>query len=122
MKSPAKSSKPAVANPLASGRVSGGKFAPGNAFACGPKPGVAIANQHRRLFWAALKTSDVLAALDTIRKILRDPKAKNFEKLAAAREMLDRIIGRPAESDLLERLEKLEEQAAQHRANSGATP
>ena len=86
------------------GRGSGGRFAkgwkggPGNPFA-------AEVGKHRALFKAA-RAKDVDAALKTIREVMG--KGKDGDRLAAARLMLDRLIGPAVELDILERLETLE--------------
>jgi len=77
------------------GRASNGRFAPG--YAGGPgNPGAKFAGRLRVAFEGALTPEDVTAAVEELRKGLTDPSAKI--RLAAAREILDRGLGRPVQS------------------------
>lgn len=87
------------------GRGPGGKFAKGNPGGPG-NPNVADVGRHRARFFAALRDDDVARAVEVIRDVMAG--GKDSERLAAARELLDRVLGKAVQSDLLERIEKLE--------------
>jgi hypothetical protein len=89
------------------GRNSRGQFAPGNPGGPG-NPNAASAVKHRAEFWRRLRPKDVAQALRVIREVMNDTKAKPADRLTAARELLDRVLGRPVPADLLERIERLE--------------
>lgn len=89
------------------GRTPGGRFRPG----CKPGPGnphAADVGKHRAAFFRAIKARDIVAALDTIRAVMADPEARAADRLAAASELLDRVIGKAAPADFIERIERLE--------------
>jgi hypothetical protein len=86
----------------AAGRAAGGRFAPGNPGGPGNPYAKAI-GQLRSALLAAV-TPDVIHAI--IACLVEEAKRGN---VAAAREVLDRCLGRPVEADLLIRLEALEE-------------
>jgi hypothetical protein len=94
-------------NGESNGRDSRGKFVKGNPGGPG-NPNAALASRHRAAFWRAIRNDDVAKALAVIRAALEDKDARMSDRLAAARELLDRIIGRPVQADLTERLERLE--------------
>jgi hypothetical protein len=98
------------------GRDAGGRFAVGNPGGPG-NPRAAEASARRAAFWAAVRSADVKLAVMTIRKILKSKTSKDADKLAAAREILDRVIGKPAQADLLERIERLEQRVEQKNGN-----
>ena len=86
-----------------------GKFVPGNKAAVGRgNPLASEVGRHRAQFFAALRDSDVDAALKVIRRLMKDRNAKDADRLAAARELLDRVIGKSVASDLLARIESIE--------------
>lgn len=87
------------------GRGANGRFVAGNKGGPG-NPLAADVGRHRAAFFAALKDSDVVTALRVIRKVMKN--GRHVDQLAAAREMLDRIVGRAVASDLLARIEALE--------------
>jgi hypothetical protein len=62
--------------------------------------------KHRARLFRAARAGDVGKALAAIRQVLA--KGKDSDRLAAARLLLDRLIGPAVEADLLERLEVLE--------------
>lgn len=89
-------------DPFADGRDSRGRFAKGNAGGPG--------NPHARRV-AALRTTLIREVTrDDIRAIVRKliEQAKDGD-IQAAREVLTRVLGRPVEHDILERLCSLEE-------------
>jgi hypothetical protein len=83
------------------GRNNRGQFAPGN----GGGPGNPYAAAVGRLRSALLKAVTA-KDIEAVAKALIE-KAKSGD-VPAIRELLDRILGRPVEADLLERLEALE--------------
>lgn len=88
-----------------SSRTAGGRFAPGNAGGPG-NPYARAIGQLRSALLAAVTPDDIQAI---IAGLVEEARAGN---VAAAREVLDRCLGRPVEADLLIRLEALEEAAA----------
>lgn len=100
------------------GRGPGGRFAkgwkggPGNPFA-------ADVGRHRARFYAALRDDDVDKAVNVIRTLMDDGTAKPADRLAAARELLDRVLGKAVQADLQERIEAIEAALAR-RAAPGA--
>jgi hypothetical protein len=94
-------------NRASNGRGPGGRFAKGNGGGPG-NPNAANASKRRAEFWLSIKSSDVRLAVQTIRTILKNTSAKDADKLAAAREILNRVCGVPVPSDILERLQTLE--------------
>jgi hypothetical protein len=111
-----------MAEPLSNGNANGGRdgsgrFASGNRAAVGRgNPHAAEVGRHRARFFAALRDNDVERALKVIRSLMGSKKAKDNDRLAAARELLDRVLGKAVQSDLLERIENLE-RAVSERAN-----
>ena len=97
------------------GRNPDGTFAKGNAGGPG-NPNAADVARHRARFYQALRDSDVDRALKTIRSVMK--RGKDAERLAAAREMLDRIIGKAIGQDLAERMDALEKALAALTAKS----
>jgi hypothetical protein len=95
----------AAPEPAAAGRGAGGRFAKG--WKGGPgNPLAAEVGRHRARLFKAARANDVDKALKTIREIMAD--GKDSDRLAAARLLLDRLIGPTVEADLIERLEALE--------------
>jgi hypothetical protein len=100
----------------ADGRDSAGRFRKG----CAPgpgNPGIGQLAAHRARFAAALKSRDIDAALKVIRDVMK--KGKDADRLAAARELLNRVLGLPAPGDVLERIEKLESLMAANNGQNG---
>ena len=89
------------------GRDGKGRFAPGNPGGPG-NPNAGEVSRHRAKFFAALRDDDVEKALGVIRSLMNSSKAKSGDRLAAARELLDRVIGKVIQQDLLERMERME--------------
>ena len=84
----------------------GQRGGPGNPFA-------AEVGKHRARLFKAARARDVDQALKTIREIMT--KGKDGDRLAAAKLLLDRLIGPAVELDILERLEALETAIAKGR-------
>ncbi len=91
----------------AAGRGARGRFAPGNPGGPG-NPLAAEVGKHRARLFKAARAKDVNQALATIREVMTDPDGKASDRLAAAKLLLDRLLGPALELDLLERLEALE--------------
>ena len=89
------------------GRAPGGRFAPGNAGGPG-NPHAAEVGKHRARLFRAARAKDVDQALRTIREIMARSGGKDSDRLAAARLLLDRLIGPAVELDIIERMERLE--------------
>lgn len=90
------------------GRNGKGQFAVGNPGGPG-NPSAGQVAKHRAKFYAALRDDDVERALTVIRTIMDDDSARPSDRLAAAKELLDRVVGRVAEQDMLDRVASLEQ-------------
>lgn len=84
------------------GRDSNGRFAGGNSFARG-NPHHRKAAQLRSALLAAIDEADIKAAVAALLQ-----RAKSGDVIAI-RELLDRSVGKSVASDLLARLERIEE-------------
>lgn len=109
--------------PLANGQSNGGDRGPGGKFVAGNQaalgrgnPGAADVGKHRARFFAALRDDDVERCLKTIRRVMGNKKSRDSDRLAAARELLDRVLGKAVQADLLERIERLEAMANRQEA------
>ena len=112
--------------PSANGQAKGNGRGPGGQFAKGWKggpgnPHAAEVGRHRARFFASIRDDDVDKALEAIRQVLEG--GRDADKLAAARELLDRVIGKSVQSEVLERVERLEcllaRQLAGHAVGAG---
>jgi hypothetical protein len=56
----------------------------------------------------AIRAKDIDTAVKVLRYCMGGKDIKPSDRLAAAREILDRACGRPVQADLLERIEALE--------------
>ena len=88
------------------GRDERGRFAPGNVGGPG-NPHAKQVGKLRSAMLAAVSDKEMKAV---VKKLVELAKGGN---VPAAREVLDRCLGRPVEADLLERLEQLEELLSQ---------
>lgn len=84
------------------GRTPGGRFAPGNRAGKG-NPHARRVQKLRAAYVMAVKVSDMKAVVDAVLA------AAKTGDIAAARELCDRILGKAAQSELLERIERLEQ-------------
>lgn len=94
-----------MANPSrngSDGRDERGRFAPGNRGG----PGNPHAKQTGKLRSAMLKAVTEKDMRDVVMKLVELAKSGN---VPAAKEVLDRCLGRPVEVDLIERLDQVEE-------------
>jgi len=82
-----------------------GRFSRGNSGGPGNPHGGDVA-RHRAALLKSLRESDVAMILRRLRAIVKS--GKDADSIAAAREILNRVIGLPVQSDLMERLEQLE--------------
>ena len=94
-----------------------GRFAVGHKLSVGNR-----ASLHRRKIDEAIDDSDIDLALNGLRRILMDEKARGQEIVSAARELLDRAGGRPASSDLEDRVSMIETGLARLLEHLGAEP
>lgn len=76
------------------GRGGNGQFAKGNPGGPG-NPNVRFLAEYRRKFAEAADVEVVAEAVQVLRKIMNNAKAKGADRIAAARELLDRCIGKP---------------------------
>ena len=88
------------------GRDEHGRFAPGNVGGPG-NPHAKQVGKLRSAMLAAVSDKEMKAV---VKKLVELAKSGN---VPAAREVLDRCLGRPVEADLLERLAELEELLSQ---------
>ena len=86
------------------GRAPDGRFGAGNRFATGNPRHKQTAELRSALF-AAVSSKDIEAVVKRLVQM-----AHNGD-LAAIRELLDRVLGKPSATDLLERVEQLEQRA-----------
>ncbi|HET6248399.1 MAG TPA: hypothetical protein VFE47_11925 [Tepidisphaeraceae bacterium] len=91
-------------------RAANGRFAAGNRVGRGNPLGGVVARK-RTAMLKAIRRKDVRQAIATLRAIMSSPTAKDSDRLAAAREVLDRGCGKAAPADYDERIERLEESA-----------
>ena len=97
------------------GRDGSGRFAPGNAGGPG-NPHAKRVNELRTALMEAVTPDD-------LRKIIAAlVKAAQAGDTAAAREVLDRTIGKPAQTDLLQRVEELEQRVVVYIPDNGRGP
>jgi hypothetical protein len=71
------------------GKDERGRFISGNDYGRGAPP-----SKLRRALHEILTANDILAAVQLLRQVRDDPKAKNADRIVAAREILDRGVGR----------------------------
>jgi hypothetical protein len=83
-------------------RTPGGRFAPGNKAAVGNPHARRVA----RLRSALLKAVTPADMKAIVARLVQDARAGNVQ---AAREVIERSLGKPVETDLLERIERLEQ-------------
>ena len=99
-----------------------GKFLPGNKAAVGhANPRAAENGRYRQKFLATLRDADIELAVRTIRGVMSGKGSKPGDRLAAARELLDRVLGRPAGEDVLARIDRLETALARAEREREAT-
>jgi hypothetical protein len=84
------------------GRQDGGRFAKGNPGG----PGNPHARRVARLRSALLKAVTPADMKAIVARLVQDARAGNVQ---AAREVIERSLGKPVETDLLERIERLEQ-------------
>ena len=88
--------------PIADGRDSQGRFAPGNPGGPG-NPHAAQVSRLRSALLAAVSEEDIRAVTE---KLIELAKAGDVR---AIKEVFDRTLGKPQEADFIERIEQLEE-------------
>jgi hypothetical protein len=93
---------PAPKEPFGDGRDAKGKFVKGNAGG----PGNPLAARVSKLRFALVNAVTVEDIEEVIAALVKQAKEGD---VAAMRELFSRVLGRPLEADLLERLEALEE-------------
>ena len=99
--SPRKQNKSSPSPSASDGRDGRGRFARGNRLSKGNPYAVRVAKLRRELL-AAVTTKDVR---EIVRMLVN--KARKGD-IVAAREILDRCIGKPIEADVEERVERME--------------
>lgn len=87
--------------PFDNGRDAAGKFTKGNQAAIGRgNPHADQAKAVRSEFWKAMNPTYIRAAVNTLMGIMMNKQAKNSDRIAAARELLDRALGKPLPGEL----------------------
>lgn len=94
-----------IEGPSTNGRDGRGRFAPGNAGGPGNPHGASVAKLRTALI-AAVSEEDIKAIVDGLVTQARSGS------VPAAKEVLERVLGKPVEWDILERLDALERRAA----------
>lgn len=89
-------------DPAGDGRTASGRFAPGNKLGRG-NPFARQAQRLRSALFAAVSEEDLR---DVVQALVAQAKQGNVQ---AAREVLERTLGKPEAFDVLERMEVLEE-------------
>ena len=98
-----------LSNGGANGKDASGRFVSGNRAAVGRgNPHAAEVGRHRAQFFQSIRDDDVETAVETIREVMNDTKARASDRLAAARELLDRVLGRPEQAIILDKITELE--------------
>jgi hypothetical protein len=100
-------------------RTEGGRFAAGTRAGPGRPPMSSPMGKFREVLWSEIKEHDIASAIQTLRDVMSDPKAKPADRIAAAREMLDRSAGRPLPTDLADLVEQAERLAVQRQEPEG---
>jgi len=98
----------ADSNGQANGRDNAGRFAKGNAGGPG-NPNLAVMNKHRAALLRAIKSPDVKYSLAVMVEIFRDANVNPSVRLAASIAYQNRVLGVPTQTDIAERLERLEQ-------------
>lgn len=88
------------------GRTSGGRFAKGNAGGPG-NPFAKRAGALRSALYDAVSEDDLRAVIEKMVEAAKDGD------MPAARELLNRLLGKPEPTDILERLETIEQRMAE---------
>ena len=81
-------------------RDGNGRFNPGNVGGPGRPKGSSPQIRFRSAMYAALTEADIVSALQCLRDVMADREAKTSDRIAAAKEILDRACGRPLPPDL----------------------
>jgi hypothetical protein len=97
------------------GRDGAGRFTAGNPGGPG-NPNLATLNKHRAALMRAIKSPDVKRSLAVMVEIFRDANISPSVRLAASIAYQNRVLGAPASTEILERIERLE--ALYEKANS----
>jgi hypothetical protein len=97
---------PSTNGPQTDGRDTRGRFAPGNRGGPG-NPHAAAVGKYRAELFKQIKSSDIRLAVKTIREVMK--RGKDADRLAAAKLLLERVLGAPEPADILDTLRVLEE-------------
>jgi hypothetical protein len=92
-----------------SDRDGNGRFRPGHSLPGPGNPNLRAMNKHRQELLASVKDGDIGKAIRFMVTVIEDQNARTSDRLTAARMLLDRLLGVPAATDVLERIERLEE-------------
>lgn len=94
-------------NGTSDGRDTRGRFTRGNAGGPG-NPHLSTLNRHRAAMLSGVKDKDIRRAMRVMIEVMNDEKARDADRLTAARMLLDRVLGTPAQADVEERIAALE--------------
>jgi hypothetical protein len=107
-------------SPLSNGpqsdRDGNGRFKPGHRLPGPGNPNLMELNRHRAAMLSGVKDRDIKRAMKVMVEIMDDEKGKPTDRLAAAKALLDRVLGTPASSEILERIEALEQLVLERQA------
>lgn len=92
------------------GRDNAGRFTAGNPGGPG-NPNLATLNKHRAALMRAIKCPDVKYSLAVMVEIFRDATVSPSVRLAASIAYQNRVVGVPASTEILARIERLEAMA-----------
>jgi len=111
-------------SPISNGAQTDGGRGPRGRFRVGNHggPGNPLANkvaQERQKFLAAIRSNDVKKCLETLRQIRDNVEARPSDRITAAVELLNRIVGKVVEAETMQRLEALEALLSERTNNGG---
>ncbi|MGD0461916.1 MAG: hypothetical protein ABSB74_05465 [Tepidisphaeraceae bacterium] len=91
-----------------SDRDGNGRFRPGHRLPGPGNPNLAVLNKHRAALVRAIRSADLRESLKVMVELFRDKAVSPSVRLSAAIAFQCRVLGTPAQTDVLERIEKLE--------------
>ena len=100
-----------MSEPLSNGspnRDAGGRLLPGHRLPGPGNPNLATLNRHRAALLRSIKSADLKYSLAVMVELFRDKSVSPSVRLSAAVAFQCRVLGTPAQTDVLERIEKLE--------------
>jgi hypothetical protein len=89
-------------------RDDSGRFTAGNSGGPGRPRRTSPMARFRERLWESITDQDIADAVSTLRTVMTDTGTKTCDRIAAARELLDRSVGRSLPSDLADLVEQAE--------------